>query len=157
MPLEYYFMLAGLVLLLIEFVVPGFGIFGVSGMVCLTVGGFYVLGGNAWAALVLLAVYLFFVLVITLLCVYLPKESKYNPFVLWTRQKNSEGYTGGKNWSMLVGKGGTALTTLRPAGTILVDGKRLDVSSQGDYIEKSAPVIIVRVEGSKIFVEQTKE
>lgn len=95
MPLEYYFMLAGLVLLLIEFVVPGFGIFGVSGMVCLTVGGFYVLGGNAWAALVLLAVYLFFVLVITLLCVYLPKESKYNPFVLWTRQKNSEGYTGG--------------------------------------------------------------
>ena len=146
MPLEYYFMLAGLVLLLIEFVVPGFGIFGVSGMVCLTVGGFYVLGGNAWAALV-----------ITLLCVYLPKESKYNPFVLWTRQKNSEGYTGGKNWSMLVGKRGTALTTLRPAGTILVDGKRLDVSSQGDYIEKSAPVIIVRVEGSKIFVEQTKE
>ena len=53
MPLEYYFMLAGLVLLLIEFVVPGFGFFGVSGMVCLTVGGFYVLGGNAWAALVL--------------------------------------------------------------------------------------------------------
>lgn len=51
MPLEYYFMLAGLVLLLIEFVVPGFGIFGVSGMVCLTVGGFYVLGGNAWAAM----------------------------------------------------------------------------------------------------------
>ena len=49
------------------------------------------------------------------------------------------------------------MTTLRPAGTILVDGKRLDVSSQGDYIEKSASVIIVRVEGSKIFVEQTKE
>lgn len=91
MPLEYYFMLAGLVLLLIEFVVPGFGIFGVSGMVCLTVGGFYVLGGNAWAALVLLAVYLFLVLVITLLCVYLPKESKYNPFVLWTRQKKQRG------------------------------------------------------------------
>ena len=51
------------------------------------------------------------------------------------------------------------LTGLHKAdnGTILVDGKRLDVSSQGDYIEKSAPVIIVRVEGSKIFVEQTKE
>ena len=90
----------------------------------------YVLGGSALAALVLLAVYLFLVLVITLLRVYLPKESKHTPFVLWTRQKNSEGYTGGKNWSMLVGNSGTALTTLRPAGTILVDGKRLDVSSQ---------------------------
>lgn len=52
MPLEYYFMLAGIVLLLIEFVVPGFGIFGVSGMVCLTVGGFYVLGGNGGAGAV---------------------------------------------------------------------------------------------------------
>ena len=49
MPLEYYFMLAGLVLLLIEFVVPGFGVFGVSGMVCLTVGGFYVLGAGGSA------------------------------------------------------------------------------------------------------------
>lgn len=46
MPLEYYFMLAGLVLLLIEFVVPGFGVFGVSGMVCTTVGGF-----TFWAAM----------------------------------------------------------------------------------------------------------
>lgn len=47
MPLEYYFMLAGLVLLLIEFVVPGFGIFGVSGMVCLTVGAAF----TFWAAM----------------------------------------------------------------------------------------------------------
>ena len=74
-----------------------------------------------------------------------------------TSKKAARATPAAKNWSMLVGKRGTALTTLRPAGTILVDGKRLDVSSQGDYIEKSAPVIIVRVEGSKIFVEQTKE
>lgn len=79
MPLEYYFMLAGLVLLLIEFVVPGFGIFGVSGMVCLTFGGFYVLGGNTWAALVLLTVYLFLVLLITLLSCICPRKASIIP------------------------------------------------------------------------------
>ena len=157
MPMEYTFLLAGVVLLAIELVIPGCGIFGMAGMACMTIGAFFVMGGGLPALVILLGIYLLFGLVIAFLCLYLPKESKYNSFVLWTQQKNSEGYTGGKNWSMLVGKRGTALTTLRPAGTILVDGKRLDVSSQGDYIEKSAPVIIVRVEGSKIFVEQTKE
>ena len=96
-------------------------------------------------------------LVITLLCVYLPRESKYNPFVLWTQQKNSEGYTGGRDLTALLGQKGRALTTLRPAGTIFADGKRLDVSSLGDYIEKGTSVTIVKVEGSKIFVEKTEE
>lgn len=157
MPMEYYFLLAGVLLLVIELAIPGFGLFGISGLVCLTVGSFFVLGGGAPAIMVLLAVYLLVGLVIAFLCVYLPKESKYNPFVLWTRQKNSEGYTGGNDLSTLLGRRGTALTTLRPAGTVVVDGKRLDVSSLGDYIPKDTVVVITRVEGSKIFVEKAKE
>ena len=157
MPMEYYFLLAGVLLLVIELAIPGFGLFGISGLVCLTVGSFFVLGGGAPAIMVLLAVYLLVGLVIAFLCVYLPKESKYNPFVLWTRQQNSEGYTGGNDLSTLWGRRGTALTTLRPAGTVVVDGKRLDVSSLGDYIPKDTVVVITRVEGSKIFVEKAKE
>ena len=116
MPLEYYFMLAGLVLLLIEFVVPGFGVFGVSGMVCLTVGGFYVwaaMPGRRWCCWQCICL----VLVLRCCACIFPRKAS---IILCCghAQKNSEGYTGGKNWSMLVGKRGTALTTLRPAGTI---------------------------------------
>ncbi len=157
MPMEYYFLLAGVILLVIELAIPGFGLFGVSGLVCLTVGGFFVMGGGAPAIMVLLAIYLLAALAIALLCVYLPKESKYNPFVLWTRQKNSDGYTGGDAATSLLGRRGTALTTLRPAGTVVVDGRRLDVSSLGDFIPKDTAVVITRVEGSKIFVEKAKE
>ncbi len=156
MPMEYSFLLAGVVLLAIELVIPGFGVFGVAGMICTTIGAFYIMGGGLPAIVILLAIYLALALGVVVLCVYLPKESKYNPFVLWTRQQNSAGYTGGDDLSQLLGKHGRALTTLRPAGTISVDGKRLDVSSLGDFIAKDTPVKIVKVEGSKIFVEKTE-
>lgn len=157
MPMEYSFLLAGVVLLAIELVIPGFGAFGVAGMICTTIGAFYIMGGGLPAIVILLAIYLVLALGVAFLCVYLPKESKYNSFVLWTRQQNSAGYTGGDDLSQLLGKRGQALTTLRPAGTISVEGKRLDVSSLGDFIAKDTPVKIVKVEGSKIFVEKTEE
>lgn len=157
MPMEYSLLLAGIGLLAIEFVIPGFGVFGVAGMACTTIGAFFIMGGGLPALVILLGIYLALALGIAFLCVYLPKESKYNPFVLWEQQKNSDGYTGGADLSSLLGKQGQALTTLRPAGTIAVSGKRFDVSSLGDYIEKGTSVTIVKVEGSKIFVEKTEE
>lgn len=157
MPVEFYFLLAGVVLLLFELIVPGFGIFGVSGMISLTIGGFYAMGGGLTAILVLLGIYLLLALVLVCLCLYIPKESQYNPLVLWTRQHNSEGYIGSDDFSLLLGKEGRTLTKLRPAGTVLIGERRFDVSSLGDYIEKDSLIIVVKVEGNKIFVEKIKE
>ena len=56
-----------------------------------------------------------------------------------------------------VGKTGVALTPLRPAGTVRVDDKRLDVVTVGDFIMRETPVKIINVEGSKIFVEAIDE
>lgn len=157
MPMEYYLLIGGVVLLVAEMAVPGFGILGIGGLVCLTAGGFFVLGGGYTAIAVLAGIYLLLALVIALCCFYLPRESKWNPFVLWDKQRNSAGYIGGRDLSALLGKKGHTLTTLRPAGTVEVDGKRLDVSSLGDYIPKDVSVTIIKVEGSKIFVEKTRE
>lgn len=156
-PIEYYLFIAGVVLMAVEMVVPGFGFFGIAGILCLSGGGYYLLGGGTTALLALLVFYGLLAAAIAVLCLYLPKESKWNPFVLWDKQANSKGYTGGRDLSALVGLSGVALTALRPAGTILAEGKRLDVSSLGDYVPKDAPVRIVKVEGSKIFVDRVKE
>ncbi|MEE1193575.1 MAG: NfeD family protein, partial [Phascolarctobacterium sp.] len=84
-------------------------------------------------------------------------ESKWNPFVLWDKQQNSAGYTGGSDFSQLLGKQGVALTTLRPAGTALIEGKRYDVSSLGDFLPKDSHIVVAKVEGSKLFVDLVKE
>ena len=157
MPIEYYLLIAGVILMSVELAVPGFGVFGIGGLLCLTGGGYFLLGGGFSALAVLLGFYVVAALVLAFLCVYLPKESKWNPFVLWDKQQNSAGYTGGSDFSALLGKQGVALTTLRPAGTALIEGKRYDVSSLGDFLPKDSPIVVTKVEGSKLFVDLVKE
>ena len=154
MPIEYYLLIAGVILMSVELAVPGFGI---GGLICLTGGGYFLLGGGLPALTVLLGFYLVAALVLAFLCLYLPKESKWNPFVLWDRQQNSAGYTGGSDFSALLGKQGVALTKLRPAGTVLIEGKRYDVSSMGDFLPKDSQIVVTKVEGNKLFVDLVKE
>ena len=157
MPIEYYLLIAGVILMSVELVVAGFGIFGIGGLICLTGGGYFLLGGGFPALTVLLGFYLVAALVLAFLCLYLPKESKWNPFVLWDKQQNSAGYTGGSDYSSLLGKQGLALTTLRPSGTALIEGKRYDVSSLGDFLPKDSKIVVAKVEGNKLFVDLVKE
>lgn len=51
-------------------------------------------------------------------------------------------------------KQGRAVTDLRPSGIALIEGKRLDVVTDGDYIEADTPVIVTRVTGNQIIVEK---
>lgn len=52
----------------------------------------------------------------------------------------------------LAGKEGVSLTNLRPSGTARIDGKRIDVVTRGDYIEKGETVEVLKVEGSRVVV-----
>ena len=114
MPIEYYLLIAGVILMSVELAVPGFGIFGIGGLICLSCGCYFLLGGGFPALTVLLGFYLVAALVLAFLCLYLLKESKWNPFVLWDKQQNSAGYTGGSDYSSLLGKQGLDMNTLRP-------------------------------------------
>ncbi|MCP4719147.1 MAG: serine protease [Desulfobacteraceae bacterium] len=51
-------------------------------------------------------------------------------------------------------KQGKSVTNLRPAGTALINGKRLDVVTDGDYIEANTPIIVTGVTGNQIIVEK---
>ena len=156
MPIEYILLGVGIVLLGIEAVVPGFGFFGVTGLISLLAGSYYLLGGGAEAAYILLGVVLALGAVVALLFVYLPAESKWNHYVLWEKQENRHGYTGAEDHSQYLGNRGEVVAPLRPAGTVIIDGERVDVVSFGDYIMPGALVEIVKVEGNKLFVQEVK-
>lgn len=148
MPMEYYVLTVGIILLLIELLIPGFGIFGIAGTLCLSWSGYYLLGGGVTAILAIIGFYV-------LLAVGIAFLSR-NTFAFWDKNNNGQSY-GGSDLSALVGQEGVTLTTLRPAGTVLVKDKRLDVSSLGDYIPKDVAVRVVKTEGSKIFVDMVRE
>lgn len=52
----------------------------------------------------------------------------------------------------LKGTEGTAFTSLRPSGTALIQGKRYDVVTEGDWIEVGTKLKVVEIEGSRIVV-----
>ena len=54
-----------------------------------------------------------------------------------------------KNYKGLTGK---AISDLRPSGVAVINGKRIDVVTRGDYIEKDSNIIVSSVTGNQIIV-----
>ena len=56
-----------------------------------------------------------------------------------------------------VGRQGNALTDLRPAGIAVIYGKRVDVVTRGEYLEKDSAIIVTAVTGNQIIVRKKDE
>jgi len=52
------------------------------------------------------------------------------------------------------GKIGEAITDLRPSGTVMIDGKRLDAVTDGEYVDAGTPVAVTLVSGNRIVVDK---
>ena len=158
---------AGLVLLGIEaFVVPGFGIFGVAGIVAILAGLYMSLLGNiptmpdfTRAAWVLTSSTLLLIGSAWALIRTLPSSSRLaeSGIFLLAKTTSATGYESAEVRSDLVGKHGTAITDLRPAGTALVGDERIDVVSESEWISAGTPVKILSAEGYRHIVRSVSE
>ncbi|QKY69495.1 nodulation protein NfeD [Lentibacillus sp. CBA3610] len=72
-----------------------------------------------------------------------------------TDQTSSElGYVSSENRLELIGLEGRTVTPLRPSGSALFGDERLDVVTEGGFIEKDKLVKIVKVEGVRVVVRE---
>lgn len=53
-----------------------------------------------------------------------------------------------------IGMEGTAITDLRPSGTAIINGKRVDVVSRGVYLDKDAEIVVSTITGNQIIVRK---
>ncbi|MDC3413346.1 nodulation protein NfeD [Aquibacillus sp. 3ASR75-11] len=77
-------------------------------------------------------------------------------FILKDATTTELGYVTSKDRQDLMGMEGIAATTLRPSGTGIINEERLDIVSEGNYIDKDARIKVVKTEGSRIVVRQVK-
>jgi len=56
-----------------------------------------------------------------------------------------------------VGTQGNAVTDLRPTGIAVINGKRVDVVTRGEYLEKDSAIIVTAVTGNQIIVRKKDE
>jgi len=163
--LDILLFIIGVILILVEiFVIPGFGVFGVAGIILMIAGLFMGLVSDfplvegdllSLAIIQLAGSFVLSGFVMYFLSKTLPKTNMWNRLILNKGIKARSGYTANKDFKKLIGLTGEALTDLRPAGTAIIDGKRYDVVTQGDYIVKDSKIEVMEEEGSKIVVKQS--
>lgn len=148
-------LVVGIALIGVEIFMPGFGVFGISGIV-LTVIGIILTTDSFLAALVLILVILAILGILIALAIRSARKGKISqsPLILKDELDKESGYSSTKDMEFFIGREGTALTDLRPAGMCDFDGVKLDVVSEGDFIKRDSQVKIINVEGRRIVVKK---
>ena len=137
------------------FVIPGFGAGGILGGIALISAA--VVAGSTYGVMWGVVVFLFSaVLSFAGLLLGMKTSLIKKRFVLSTVQKQGQG-TGAEDLSELTGQKGTAITALRPAGAAKIADRRVDVISEGGYIETGAPIVVTLVEGPRVVVKEVKK
>lgn len=77
--------------------------------------------------------------------------------VLSDSTSSEKGYLSSNTRNELIGNIGEAVTPLRPAGTGVFNDERIDIVTEGSFINTGTPVKIVKVEGSRVIVREIKQ
>jgi membrane-bound serine protease (ClpP class) len=153
----------GVLLIALElFVIPGVSVAGIGGIVALVAGlGMSLVGAGATVSVIVSA--LGRVAISILLAMagalallrFLPRLPFGRRLVLETGMQADLGYVStpdsDRHW---LGRSGTAVSPLRPAGIAEIDGVRVDVVSDGGFVEAGTPVEVTRVDGNRIVVRR---
>lgn len=150
--LELLLFIGGLLLLVFELHAPGTGLFFFAGTSCILLSFFLTLGGNTAALNIVVISLLVAIIIFILILKRLPTNRLWSKLVLKDAETTQEGFVSGMDYSRFLGKEGTTVTLLRPAGIINVDGVHLDVVTEGQYIKQGVKVRVVSVSGGKIVV-----
>ncbi len=145
--------LVGVVLILIEvYMVPGFNVIGILGIVMIIVAVGYSFAESGWTGG-------FMALAGSVAAVggifwFLYSTGAWDRFVLTAELTSgaSDGEDERAQRTRYLGRNGTALTPLRPSGVIEIDGTRLEVSTEGEFVAAGSQVRIVAMDRRRYFV-----
>jgi membrane-bound serine protease (ClpP class) len=166
---EMLLFVIGLILIALEiFVIPGFGITGITGISLVVVGlSLSMLDNNLFELNTTKALTILFrslVIVITSIMIslgvsiYLSQKLITSSYIqgmaLHAEQKSTDGYKSFDDKSQLVGLQGVAITMLRPSGKIQVEDKVFDAFSEIGFIDPGEKITVTKYESGQIYVRK---
>ena len=146
--------IGGIALIGLEMFIPG-GIVGTVGVITLVYAIIYVNKSTYYIAFILvisliLAVILYYVN----RNVFHKKLMFLDRLVLNDSISTKDGYVASESRLELLGQKLIAYTDLRPAGVAVLENEKLDVVTDGDFVEKGNKIEVIRVEGMRIVVKK---
>lgn len=147
----------GLVMLVLELFVPSFGILGLLGSISLIAGVVRAAYSYTHAMFSLGIALAAATVVIVIVAVVFKERGIWNRFILKDSLTKEQGFVPVSEKLNLISVKGISITPLRPSGTAMIAGDRVDVVTEGSFIDVNVPIIVVKVEGGRIVVKENKE
>ena len=142
-------LLMGMGLIIVEVFLPGFGLPGISGIALIGTG--IVIAGIHYGAVTAVGFLLVIIAILAVLISWVlrqaAKGAKSKLFLQDAQEMNHS-----EDMKVLIGRTGVAKSMLRPSGIGDFDGVRLNVVTEGGFIESGAAIRIVNVDGNRILV-----
>ena len=146
--------IVAVVFIYIELFLPG-GVFGILGLIAFIASivlgfryygemGFWIAAGELLLATILVIIGI----------KRFPGSRAGKLFILGRNLDKELGYAGTEALEQYIGKEGVSVTHLRPAGIVRIDSRRLDVVTEGSFIDKNKDVKVVAVEGNRMVVRE---
>lgn len=140
--------LAGVLMIIVEILLPTVGLLAGLGVAAMLYSIVLALGGDIGALAALGIALLISIAAFMLIVSRLPSSRLWNKVVLHDSSRSERGF----EHTELVGKIGEVITELRPSGTVRIDGRPIDVVSEGVFIKKGTQVVVLSVSGSRVVV-----
>ncbi|GGC45812.1 hypothetical protein GCM10011386_42600 [Parapedobacter defluvii] len=167
---EIALFVAGVVLILLElFVIPGFGVAGILGIICLVCGLAFSMVANDYfnfsiaapgmlfnSFLLVIASMVTATIVMVIFGKSLLKTKAFKRLVLQDEQRSEEGYTSSRLNTELVNREGVAKTVLRPSGKVEIDGKWYDAVALDGFIDIGEDIYVEKHENYNLFVRKRR-
>ena len=148
-------LIIALVMFVIELFTPGIGVAGATGLLALIAVIVMQLGwGHPRVAMYIIAIALLLIILGLIWIIRSFQRGRLSKSFL-VNNEHSDGTSVPEVASAksdLLGKTGVAITTLRPAGIAEIEGRRLEVTAAGTFIQKGAAITVVKAEGIHILV-----
>lgn len=158
----------GIILIALEvFVIPGFGIFGIGGLI-LTIGAliFMMLNNNFFdfefvsednimkAIMTTLAGLLGSIVIMIFGGIRLTQTNYFKKVALVDTQNSADGYSSRFIEKGFMGKTGTVYSVLRPSGKVEIEGQIYDAYTRGEYLEEGLNIVVIEESGTSLKVKQ---
>ncbi|MFP4015435.1 MAG: NfeD family protein [Halanaerobiales bacterium] len=151
-------LLIGLVLLALEiFLIPDFGITGIGGIIAIFVSIYFLFPSFEVAMGAIATILILTIAGIIVLFKLFGSSQVWKNISLGESQTREAGYLAQSDRKDLMGKVGNTVTPLRPAGIALIEGERIDVVSDGGFVDRDEEVIVYKIAGNRIIVKKIRE
>ena len=148
------FVVTGMILIGAEIYVPGavLGVIGGIALFAAVITGFAAFGplGGAYA---LAGIVVCTIIMVIIWMKYFPGSRIGKKIIV---EQSLSASKASSDYSDLAGKEGVTASELRPSGFAVIDGKRIDVVTQGEMISKGEKVKVIKIEGSRVVVQATE-